>query len=65
MGKWLDLDLTWDKTIEHMEALGIRRGLAETILLIEQGKITGDIEEARRPRNALKRLYYPNLADLR
>lgn len=58
MGKWLDLDLTWDKTIEHMKDIGIRRGLAEIILLIEQGKITGDIEENRRPKDALTRFYF-------
>lgn len=58
MGKWLDLGLTWEETIEHMKDLGIRRGLAETILLIEQGKITGDIEETSRPDDALRRLYF-------
>lgn len=58
MGKWLDLGLTWDKTIEHMEKLGVRPGLAETILLIEQGKITGDIEETYRPNAALRRLFF-------
>ncbi len=57
MGKWLDLSLTWEETIEHMEGLGVRRGLAETLLLIEQGKITGGIEESSRPPDALKRLY--------
>ena len=49
MGKWLDLNLSWDDTIEYMEKVGIRKGLAETILEIEQGKITGDIEEDSRP----------------
>lgn len=57
MGKWLDLNLTWDETIEHMIALGIRKGLAEELLLIEQGKSTGSIEEDQRPAAALKRLF--------
>ena len=57
MGKWLDLNLSWDETVEHMVSLGIRKGLAETILLIEQGKITGSIVEDSRPPEALKRLY--------
>jgi len=57
MGKWLDLKLTWEETIEHMVALGIRKGLAETLLLIEQGKILGDIVEDERPKGALDRLY--------
>ena len=57
MGKWLDLNLTHDETIAHMVSLGIREGLAETILLIEQGKITGDIVEDSRPPEALERLY--------
>ena len=55
MGKWLDLGLSWDETIKHMGRLGIRKCLAETLLLIEQKKITGDIEEKRRPRGALMR----------
>ena len=57
MGRWLDLNLTWDETIKHMVALGIRKGLAETLLLIEQGKILGDIVEDERPKGALDRLY--------
>lgn len=57
MGKWLDLNLTWDETIAHMENLGIRKGLAEELLLIEQGKSTGSIEEDHRPPAALKRLF--------
>lgn len=57
MGKWLNLNLSWDNTIKHMVKQGIRKGLAETILLIEKGKITGDIEEASRPKNALKRFF--------
>ena len=54
MGKWLDLNLNWDDTIAHMVAIGIRKGLAETILEIEQGKITGDIEEESRPVGTLR-----------
>lgn len=57
MGKWLDLNLTWDETIEHMRKLGIRKGLAEELLLIEQGKSTGSIVEDERPKGALDRLY--------
>lgn len=57
MGKWLDLGLSHDKTIEHMVSLGIRPGLAETIILIEQGEILGDIVEDERPKGALDRLY--------
>lgn len=60
MGKWLDLGLSFDKTVEHMAALGIRPGLAETILEIEQGKIKGDIVEKRRPRGALSRIEKPS-----
>ena len=62
MGKWLDLNLTHDETIKHMVSLGIREGLAETIILIEQGKITGDIVEDSRPPEALERLYHRNSA---
>lgn len=54
MGKWLNMGLSWDETIEHMKGLGIRQGLAETLLLIEQGEITGDIEEGYRPKGALR-----------
>ncbi len=50
MGKWLDLGLSHEDTIKHMVSIGIRAGLAETILLIEQGKITGDIEEKSLPK---------------
>jgi len=57
MGKWLDLNLTHDETIAHMVALGIREGLAETILLIEKGEITGSIVEEERPPEALRFLY--------
>jgi len=58
MGKWLDLNLSWDKTIAHMVGLGIRKETAETILLVEQGKATGSIEEDSRPPEALERLYH-------
>lgn len=57
MGKWLDLGLSHDETIKHMVALGIRPGLAETIILVEQGKITGSIAEDKRPPEANFRLY--------
>ena len=59
MRKWLDLGLSWDETIKHMVSLGIRKGLAEEILLIEQGKSTGDIEEDKRPAGALDRFFNP------
>ncbi len=56
MGKWLDVgkdkDLDFDELLDHMETLGIRKGLASTILQIEQGKITGDIVEDSRPEGA-------------
>lgn len=57
MGKWLDLELSEEETLKHMESLGIRRGLAELLLDIERGIVTGDIEEERRPRGVLERLF--------
>lgn len=57
MGKWLDLGLSEEETLDHMEALGIRRGLAELLLDIERGEVTGDIEESQRPKEALERLF--------
>lgn len=57
MGKWLSLGLAFEATVVHMIALGIRRELAETILLVEQGKITGSIVEKQRPAGALDRFY--------
>ena len=58
MGKWLDLGLSFDDTVKHMVGLGIREGLAELILLMEQGKSTGDIVEDEIPKGARDGVYH-------
>lgn len=57
VGRWLDLGLPEEETLDHMGALGVRRGLAELLLAIERGEVTGDIEEDERPAGALDRFF--------